>query len=361
MDQRLPTREARAGAYLGALVAGASTPGIQYLAVDSARTLFEYDGGWADLGHRVPMDSATTMMAYSMSKTITAAAVLQLVAARKLGLDDPLARYVDSLPYPSVITLRQVLSHTSGIPNPIPLRWVHLARAHDTFDEHAALLAILEEHPRLAFTPGSRYGYSNIGYWLLGSVVERASGEPFPSYVAAHILRPLGVAPRELGYQIPDSAHHANGYLEKYSLMNLGKRWVIAPEFIGEYEGRWLRIERHYPNGPAFGGLLGTARGFARFLQDQLRPHSLLFDDVTRGLFYASQTTAAGKPVPMSLGWHVAELDGVPFFFKEGGGGGFHSMMRVYPTSGVATVVIANATAFNAKRCLDAVDRQFLR
>jgi D-alanyl-D-alanine carboxypeptidase len=314
MDDRLPNREARARAYLGALVAGARTPGIQYLALDSTRILFEFDGGWADLGHRVPMDTATTMMAYSMSKTITAAAVLQLVAAHKLGLDDPLARYADSLPYAAPMTLRQLLSHTSGIPNPIPLRWVHLARTHDTFDEHAALVAAVREHPRLAFPPGSKYGYSNIGYWLLGSVVERASGEPFPAYVAAHILRSLGVAPQELGYNIPDLIHHATGYLEKYSLMNLAKRWVIAPEFIGDYEGPWLRIEPHYPNGAAFGGMVGTARGVGTFLQDQLRGRSRLFDDTTRRLFYAVQATAAGKAVPMTLGWHVAQLDGRRFF-----------------------------------------------
>jgi CubicO group peptidase (beta-lactamase class C family) len=361
MDERLPSREARARAYLEALVAGARTPGVQYLVLDSTRILFEYDGGWADLGHRLPMDGATTMMAYSMSKTITAAAVLQLAAAHKLGLDDPLARYVDSLPYTAPMTLRQVLSHTSGIANPIPLRWVHLAASHDTFDEHAALIAVLRRQPRLAFPPGAKYRYSNIGYWLLGSVVERVSGEPFPAYVAAHILRPLDVAPQELGYTIPDAAHHANGYVEKYSFTNFVKRWVIAPEFIGDYEGPWLRIEPHYPNGAAFGGLVGTARGFGKFLQDQLRQHSRLFDDTTRGLFYAPQATAAGKPVPMTLGWHIAELDGKRFFYKEGGGGGFHSMMRVYPASRVATVVIANATGFSAKRCLDAVDRQFVR
>jgi D-alanyl-D-alanine carboxypeptidase len=79
--------------------------------------------------------------------------------------------------------------------------------------------------------------------------------------------------------------------------------------------------DHRYPNGPAFGGIVGTARGFGIFLQDQLRRHSQLFDDTTRGLFYASQATAAGKPVPMTLGWHVAELDGKRFF-KEGGGGG---------------------------------------
>ena len=89
MDERLPDRTERVRAYLSALVAQSKVPGIQYLVMDSTRTLFEYDGGWADIRGHVPMESSTTMMAYSMSKTITAAAVLRLVEARRIGLDDP--------------------------------------------------------------------------------------------------------------------------------------------------------------------------------------------------------------------------------------------------------------------------------
>jgi hypothetical protein len=114
------------------------------------------------------------MMAYSMSKTITATAVLQLVEAGKVGLDDPLERYVDSLPYGSSVTVRQLISHTSGIPNPIPLRWVHPAARHETFDENAALAAVLHDHPRLSFEPGTKYAYSNIGYWVLGTATHHA-------------------------------------------------------------------------------------------------------------------------------------------------------------------------------------------
>src|SRR3954454_24865177 len=99
----------------------------------------------------------------------------------------------------------------------------------------------------------------------------------------------------------------------------------------GGYERRCRRIESHYPNGPAFGGLVGTARGFARFLQDQLSAHSVLFSDATRAAFFAPQRTRSGKPIPMTLGWHVGGAGGTPFLFKEGGGGGFHCMMRLYP------------------------------
>jgi CubicO group peptidase (beta-lactamase class C family) len=257
------------------------------------------------------------------------------------------------------VTVRRLLAHTAGLPNPIPLRWVHPADAHAEFDEPTALAAILRRYPDVASAPGTRFRYSNIGYWLLGRVVESASGRPFTEYVHDHVIAPLAV-PGQLGFTVPDPAHHAAGYLERRSWLNLLKRFLIDEELIGPREADWIRIESHYVNGPAFGGLVGTARGFAAFLQDQLRAHSRLLDDPTRALLYEIQSTAAGQPVPMSLGWHVGTLDGNQIFFKEGGGGGFHAMMRVYPDRGIATVLIANATGFKVRACLDTLDRLLL-
>jgi CubicO group peptidase (beta-lactamase class C family) len=334
------------------------TPGLHYLMLDSQATIDEYTGGWADLRSRAPMTSATTMMGYSMSKTVTAAAVLRLVQEQKVGLDVPVTEYIGALPYTARITVRQLLSHTSGIPNPIPLRWVHLVARHEQFDEEAALDAVLAAHTRLSFRPGSRYAYSNIGYWLLGRVVERVTGQAFTSYVIRHVLQPIGVTPHELGYGICDPGRHATGYLEKYSVMNLAKRFLIAPEFIGTYTGSWLEIKSHYLNGPAFGGLVGTARGFGSFLRDQLTSHSTMFDDATRRLFLETQETAHGAPIPMTLGWHVGNRDGVQFLYKEGGGGGFHSLMRVYVHHGIASVVMTNATAFDVHGFLNDFDRR---
>jgi len=361
MNERLPDRGERVRSYLDALVAGNKTPGVQYLVLDSAGTVFEYAGGWADIARRVPMDTTTTLMGYSMSKTVTAAAVLQLVESGQIGLDDPVDRYVSFSPYGGGVTVRQLLCHTSGIPNPLPLRWVHLASRHDAFDEAAAVRAEIERHPRLAFAPGTKYAYSNLGYWLLGSVVESASGQTFTSYVTEQVLRPGGASPSELGYAIPDPAHHARGYLEKYSFFNLAKRFLIDRDVIGPYEGRWLRIESHYVNGPAFGGLVGSARGFGKFLQDQLRPHSVLFKDTGRELFYTQQQVADRTPIAMTLGWHMGSLDGARFSYKEGGGGGFHALIRFYPSPGLATIVMTNATGFDVTGCLDTADREFLR
>ena len=361
MDTHLTPDTGRTRAALDAVVRQSRTAGLQYLVVDRNETIFEYAGGWADLSARRPMTVETTMMAYSMSKTITAAAVLQLVEAQKIALDGPIDRYVDSQPYGSDVTIREVLSHTSGIPNPIPLRWVHPIADHAAFQEDVALSAVLQQHKRLSFKPGAKFAYSNIGYWLLGSIVARASGEPFISYVHDHILHPLGIEPQALGYVVVNPANHATGYLEKFSLMNLVKGWVVDRALVGDYNGPWLEIRGHYLNGPAFGGLVGTAGGFGAFLQDQLRPHSRLFDDRARSLFYEQQRTTSGAAIAMTLGWHIGSTGGARFFFKEGGGGGFHSMMRMYTEDGIGTVLLANATGFDVRRLLDDIDRLFLR
>ena len=346
----------RIQAQLASLTRASKTPGIHYVAVNAGGIVFEHASGWADIRARHPLEPVTTQMAYSMSKTITAAAALQLVESGRLELDAPIARYLASQPYGPAVTVRQLIAHTSGIPNPIPLRWVHPAASHARFDEAAALAKVLHEHPRLSFEPGTEYGYSNIGYWLLGTIMEQIAGASLSASVEENVLRRLNIPSSALQYVIPDPRRHATGYLEKYSIMNLTKGFLIDRDLVGDYAGRWLEIRSHYLNGPAFGGLVGSARGFAAFLQDQLRPHSALFSDATRTLFCTPQATTRGKPVPMTLGWHI----GTGFLYKEGGGGGFHSMMRLYPAHGVGTVVMCNATGFDIRRLLGAVDPAFL-
>ena len=347
-------------AHLDSIVRASHTPGLQLVVVNAQGPIFDFFGGWADIARRHLLHSGTTMMAYSMSKTLTAAAVLQVVDSQGLSLDDSISRFLDFSPYGPEVTIRRLLAHTAGVPNPIPLAWIHSPAVHEHFSEHAALINVLRRHRRLSFAPGTRYGYSNIGYWLLGAFVQRVTGVAFTTYVRERILRPLAVTPRECGYKIPSPPEHARGYLEEYSLMNVFKRVLINREFIGTYCGRWLEIYPHYLNGAAFGGLVGTAAGIAKFLQDQLRPQSVILSESSRREFYAQQHTNAGSTVQTSLGWNIGSYNDRCFYYKEGGGGGFHCMMRLYPTSGIGTVVMTNATGFNVRNLLDTIDPAFL-
>jgi D-alanyl-D-alanine carboxypeptidase len=338
-------------------IASLQVPGLQYLVADAGRLIFEYSGGWADIQNRRAMAPDTTLMAYSMTKTFTAAAILQLVESGRLGLDDAMDDYLPDTPYRGHgITLRHLLAHTAGLPNPIPLRWAHLTEEDAAFDEAAALAEVLRANPKLASPPGEKYAYSNIGYWLLGKIVEQAAGQSYPDYVRARVLAPLGLSRGEMDFTIPDPARHARGYLARYSMTNLVKGLVTDRKFWGPYEGNWLQLKSHHLNGPAFGGLVGTPRAFARFLQDQLPPESTLFAPQTKRLFETQQTDRGGHPIPMTLGWHVGQAQGAAYLFKEGGGGGFHSEMRLYPAQGLATLVMVNSTEFNSTRFLNRID-----
>ena len=339
---------------LDALLAAGVSPGLQYTTVNRTGECATHAVGFASVGTRTALAASTRLMAYSMSKTITAAAVLKLAAAGRLGLDDPAERYVE-IPYGPAVTVRRLLNHTAGLRNPIPLRWVHLPAEHAAFDERAALRTVVARNATLAAAPGTRFAYTNLGYWLLGAIVEACTQRRFTDYVEGELLAPLGIGAHELGYSL-GQADRASGYLEKWSWLNLLKRFVIDSTYIDRYEGSWLKIRAHYVDGPAFGGLIGTTTAFGAWLGDLLG-ESRTLPTAARAWLFEQQHLSSGESVPMTLGWHIGELDGARHYFKEGGGGGFHSMMRLYPERGFGSIVIGNATGFRARLALDELDR----
>jgi CubicO group peptidase (beta-lactamase class C family) len=322
--------------------------------------IFRYAGGRADISGGRRMQPNTTMMIYSMTKTFTAAAVLQLIEKGEISLDSPVSNYLQDIPYGNKVTIRHLLSQTSGIPNPIPLKWVHLVEEHRSFDESSALQKVLTDNPDLAFEPGKKYKYSNISYWLLGRVIAKVSGMHYEDYMRENVFKRLNIPGSEIDFAVPSFTNHAKGYLPKWSFLNLFKSFVIDSRFIGEYEDGWLHVNDHYVNGPSFGGIVASAGAIGAFLQDQLQESSRLFSRQTKELYFDRQKNNDGELIDMTPGWHVGGNRTGGYFFKEGGGGGFHSEMRIYPTRRLASVVIANNTSFDAGSFLDEVDAEFM-
>lgn len=336
------------------------SPGLQYVVCNHQGVILAFAGGLADIQQGMAVTEHTTMSAFSMTKVLTAIAILQLVDAGKLALDEPISPYL-AHPYDPRITIRQLLAHTSGIPNPLPLRWVHLANQRTVFNERAALQEVLAKHSRTSHTPGRKYLYSNIGYWLLGQIIEQASGKTYAAYVKQHVFQPLRIEPEELDFVIVQPASHAHGYLEKYSLMNLAKSFLLDDFVWGEYEDNWLRINDVHLNGASFGGAIGTALAFSRILQDLLAEHSVILSDASKTILFQQSKTNSNVNIDMTLGWHIGTSAGTRYFYKEGGGAGFHSEMRVYPSKGIGTVVMANQTSFDSTRFLNTLDVEFLK
>jgi hypothetical protein len=135
---------------------------------------------------------------------------------------------------------------------------------------------------------------------------------------------------------------------------------VVDAKFFGDYEDGWLHIKNHYLNGAAFGGMVGSARSLAIFLQDLLRDQPRLLSRETRDLMFEQQKGNHGQPVPMTLGWHIGKIRELTYYYKEGGGAGFHGEMRIYPEKKCSSIAIANDTSFNVKKFLNTADWQFL-
>ena len=334
-------------------------PGYQYVIADQQTIIARATEGLADVRNTSAMTRDHMLPVYSMTKTFTAIALLQLADRGIIRLEDSINHWLDT-PYPDQVTIGHLLTHTSGIANPIPLKWVHLPDEHGSFDENAFLKKLTEKYSRLTAAPGHRYRYSNIGYWLAGKIVEAASGLSFTDYVSQHIFAPVGVTSAMASFTIAENAM-ATGYVSRWSVTGLLAPWLIDARFLGTSSGKWREIVTPYMNGPAYGGIYATTDGIILLLRDLLRDDSLLLSPDARKLLFTQARTNDGKPVAMSYGWHIAESGGQVYYFKEGGGAGFHSEMRIYPDSGVASVLMANRTAFNVKEVLSTLDALTLK
>ncbi|WP_086847520.1 serine hydrolase domain-containing protein [Amycolatopsis kentuckyensis] len=150
--------------------------------------------GSARLGSRVPVPVDGRVRAGSNTKTFTAVVVLQLVAEGKVALDAPIERYLPGLvPGGSAITVRQLLQHTSGLPNYTEyLGLEDIAKLRHRYFEPHELLAVALAHPA-KFAPGTKWEYSNTNYVLAGLLIERVTGRPVAEQITARVIRKAGL------------------------------------------------------------------------------------------------------------------------------------------------------------------------
>ena len=334
-------------------------PGFQHQLVSAKGVLAQTCKGYAEVLAKKTVTLETQFLVYSVTKVITAIATLQLCESGELSLDFPIARALPDFELDPEITVRHLLSQSSGLSNPLPTRWVHLPNEHAEFDERQRLRSILERHRKLRFKPGTRYGYSNLSYWILAQAIEALSGHKFSGHVTSRIFLPLGITSRA-AFVLNSQLTYASGYLSRWSAMNLIKSFVADSKFWSTYEGKWLRIEPHCVDGPGFGGLITDSSTLGVLISDLLGSESKILRPESVKLLFEPQFTKSGKSLPMTLGFHIDSLDGVPYLFKEGGGMGFHAEIRIYPKQGVGSVLLMNDGAAETRKTLTRFDREHL-
>jgi CubicO group peptidase (beta-lactamase class C family) len=160
----------------------------ELLVAEKGTVIYEGAFGAADRRTGRPYTTSTRSCVASLSKPITAAAIMMLGEQHRLTYDDPMSKFLTGFADPiGAVTIRQLLTHTSGIPDYTEL---NVDRPGVT---NAEILGALQKVRNPAFPPGQKYQYCNGGYVVLGSIVENISGEPLPRFLEDGIFKPLGM------------------------------------------------------------------------------------------------------------------------------------------------------------------------
>jgi CubicO group peptidase (beta-lactamase class C family) len=337
---------------------GRSTPGAAYVHFDRTRVIHEHYAGLADVATQRPVDARTTFHGFSVTKTFTALAVVQLAQARRVDLNELVRSYLPTMPYAGDIRLRHVLTHTAGLPNPLPLSWVHTPEEDARFDRDAFFATVVPKHTKLRSAPGERFAYSNLGYVLLGQLIERITGVRYEEAIRRAILEPAGIRPPDLGFTYPTDNTHATGYLRTPSLLSFILPLMFdTHRHLGERTGRWRSFKPFLLNGAAYGGTLGTATGYRQYLQALLTDGALL-QPAWRERLFTECITNNGQRTGMAMGWFTGTLNGHAYVAHAGGGGGYYAEIRLYPALGRGSVVLFNRTGLRDERLLDRLDSE---
>ncbi|GAB4464305.1 MAG: serine hydrolase domain-containing protein [Armatimonadaceae bacterium] len=272
--------------------------------------------GYADLENRVPATPQTVYQIGSVTKQFTAIAILMLAEAGKLKIDDPVVQYLpDAPPAWKPVTLRQMLTHTSGIVPNFP----------ETQNEWrspitpAQLLQSVHDTP-LQFEPGSKWDYCNTAYFALGLVVEKVSGKSYAEFLTERIFKPLGMSETRLNDVNAIFAHRAAGYTQT--------------------ENGLTNAEMVHPSWPfAAGALVSTVTDLARW-DAALRGERLVKAETLQEAWKPVRLTD-GSTAPYGFGW---ALDNRYRRMVHHGGGipGFTSYILRFPDEDLTVILLCN-------------------
>jgi len=346
---------------LNSLLSSDKTPSVHYIHFSLENVIYEYCRGFAGIKNKASISERSVFHACSVTKTFTALAILQLEQEGKLSIEKPVKSYWPEFPYPGDITLHQLLSHTAGIPNPIPLRWIHLADEHSSFDQDSFFKSIFEKYRGVKTKPNEKFLYSNLGYVLLGQLIEKISGKSYEQYITDNIIYKLGLQPGELGFTISDFSNNVTGYQKNWTFMNLLLGFFLdKSKFMGHAEGKWKPFKAFYINGSSYGGLIGTAGSFRIYVQQLLRTNNSLINEECKKLLLTENHTNDKRSTGMCLSWFCGQLNKKKYFAHPGGGGGYYCELRLYPEINRGSVVMFNRTGMSNEKFLDKVDKLFV-
>ncbi len=335
------------------------SPGLAYAVVSQGKVIHSGTYGYANVEQDILVSEKTVFRIASMTKSFVAAAVLQLRDQGKLRLDDPVSAYLPSFSKQALpttdapnITIRHLLTHTSGLPEDDPWGDRLLDMSIDSFYQ------VLDAGLSFSNTPGVTYEYSNTPFALLGEVIRTVTGEHYEAYINAHILAPLGMEDTYWDYREVPSEYLANGY-----------RWL---------DHKW---ERETLYGPgvygAMGGMLTTLGDFAKYLSlhqqawpardgsDEQPLNRSSLREMQSPMVFNTLVEYSNVMTSFAYGYGLRwtrDVNGVTTVGHTGGLPGFGSNWLFLPDYGLGLICFSNVTyapapAINTEVALELIKR----
>ncbi|MEM7029559.1 MAG: serine hydrolase domain-containing protein [Chloroflexota bacterium] len=361
-------------AFFEQLTASNNPPGINVVVLKDGSVVYDKGFGVADGPNNVPVTNDTIYGWFSITKIPTAIAILQLHEQRLLDIDDPVSQYLPffDVTYPSPdspeITIRQVLNHSSGLPNNLPdvAFWIHPEDV-PPYDQTAFLEEKFDKFSTLIFEPGDHAAYTNFGYSVLGSVIESVSGMGYEDYVRSHILTPLQMDSTDFIYREDMRADAAVASHEIGNELTLFVPFVF-PGIVRDwdFDNHLLWFNKFYAHSSPPTGLIGPANEMSRIIgvmlnEGEVDGARILQPETVALMIYESHAIAEGPDAEPNeyrgLGWHVNQNDGRTYWGHSGGGAGFATTTRFYADEGLGIVVFANGTDLDRAGILDMISR----
>ena len=312
-------------ARLAAEAAADRFSGTVVLARDG-KVLLSAAHGLADRDKKIPNTPGTRFRVGSMNKMFTGTAVLQLVQAGKVRLEDAIGKYLTDYPNKDVatkVTVHHLLTHTGGTGDIFgPL-----------YQKHRLELRTLHDYVKLygsrglEHEPGARFAYSNYGMVLAGLVVEKASGMDYHQYIRERVFKPAGMTGSGAPAEDEAVADRSVGYMNE--------------------DGRWRpNVDTLPPVATSAGGGISTAEDLARFAF-ALTSHKLLDAAHTELLTTGKVEAGRGR---YAYGFDDATVDGLRSIGHGGGAPGMNGDLRIYPATGYVIAVLSNLDPPAAER-----------
>jgi CubicO group peptidase (beta-lactamase class C family) len=361
----LPTTVQEFESYM-ATVVGDKPPALSIAIALGGDVIYAKGFGMADGPKGIAAAPDTVYQWGSTSKIVSATCIMQLYEKGLVDLDAPVSRYLDYFPTEYPITVRQVLSHSSGLPEPTDYIPLNLRLEGQSLpDPDLWARKYLDELTGLIFEPGSASAYSSPNSVLVGQIVAEVSGKSYIEYARENILIPLGMKTTDFTYssQAMISKAAAGAFspdeVEGFIAMLDGIRGRgDGADFIREVDGNLAWMNRIHVFAPAGGGLIGPVTEVIRFLGMHLNGGEFegvrILSPESVSLMQEMQISTKGTPLGFGLGWEVFDQTEHPHAQHPGGGVGIQTLMRLYPNEGLAITIMSNLQGYDHVQVVDA-------